>query len=219
MKHCPECEVDFTGDLTLCPLCGHTLSGEVTPSPFPTILLKQKSHHVRIALGVITLLLLGVIVVSGIILSASPWLVLAGVLAIAINYLFVHTILSHNPDFIRGIQRYLIVLVLMAFLGWLGFRTEVFPAFVIPLTCLMGSTFDLVSLTVFGGKLISEYGKYVFLAVVIGFLPLIIIISQATPLLALNYLSIFVSLVLLFVLLVSWRKEIASELHRLFNLS
>lgn len=219
MKHCPECEVDFTGALNLCPLCGHALTGDEKPSPFPIILLQQKSHRVRILLGIITMALLGLVVILGIVFTASPWLVLAGVLAIAVNYLFVHTILSHSPDFIRSLQRYIIIVVLMAFLGWLGFETELFPAAIVPLTCLIGSTFDLVMLSVFGTKLISDYAKYVFLAVIIGLLPLIIILTRITQVLALSYLSVFVSLILLFVLLISWRKEIASELHRLFNLS
>lgn len=219
MKHCPDCSVDFTGNLNLCPLCGHPLSGQKESGPFPIIFLQQKSHRVRILLGILTIFLLGGVVVLGLVFNASPWLVLAGVLVIAINYLFVHTILAHAPDFIRVLQRYFIVVVLMAFLGWLGFRDNVFPEAIIPLACLTGSTFDLIMLVVFRNKLISDYAKYVFLAVVIGFLPLIIILTHATKLVGLSYLSVFVSLVLLLVLLLSWRKEIASELHRLFNLS
>lgn len=219
MRHCPDCKVDFTGDLTRCPLCGQLLSGETTSSPFPSIRLQHKSHRVRILLGILTLFFLFLILTLGFIFHSSPGLILAGVLVVAINYLFVHTILAHSPDFIRAIQRYIIVLVLMAFLGWLGLGVDLFPSFVIPITCLIGSTFDLVLLEIFRSRLISDYAKYVFLAVVIGFLPLIIVFTRAANYLALSYLSIFASLVLLFVLLISWRKEILSELHRLFNLS
>lgn len=35
MKRCGRCEVDFAGDLDLCPLCQAPLKGEATPSAFP----------------------------------------------------------------------------------------------------------------------------------------------------------------------------------------
>ena len=51
MRHCDRCHLDYTGEVDRCALCGSTLTGQVTPSPFPVAIWHRLSRTVHRALG------------------------------------------------------------------------------------------------------------------------------------------------------------------------
>ena len=68
MRHCDRCYLDYTGDADRCALCGSTLTGQVTPSPFPVAIWHRLSCTVHRALGALI-----VIVVAATAIAAAAF--------------------------------------------------------------------------------------------------------------------------------------------------
>ncbi len=51
MRRCARCHLDYTGEVDHCALCGSTLTGQVTPSPFPVAIWHRLSRTMHRALG------------------------------------------------------------------------------------------------------------------------------------------------------------------------
>lgn len=47
MRHCDRCHLDYTGNADRCALCGSTLTGQTTPSPFPVAIWHRLSRTVH----------------------------------------------------------------------------------------------------------------------------------------------------------------------------
>ena len=68
MRHCDRCHLDYTGDADRCALCGSTLTGQTTPSPFPVAIWHRLSRTVHRALGALI-----VIVVAATAIAAAAF--------------------------------------------------------------------------------------------------------------------------------------------------
>ncbi|MEC4272862.1 hypothetical protein VJ923_06790 [Adlercreutzia sp. R25] len=60
MRHCDRCNLDYTGELTRCALCGAPLHGEAAPSPFPVAAWHRFRRTVHRALILVALAALAV---------------------------------------------------------------------------------------------------------------------------------------------------------------
>ncbi|NHM15012.1 DUF6320 domain-containing protein [Xiamenia xianingshaonis] len=217
MRRCDACRVDFTGDLSECPLCGAALAGDVSPSPFPAVELQRRNTMARSVLLAVTAVLLVGVVLLGICFKTPPFAVAAACVAVAVNYLFVYNVLVRAPDFLRVLQRYFLVLVAMGVLGYAATGDEAFPTFVIPMTCLVGSSFDLLLLAVYPTRAVKDYAKYLLFFVVLGLAPLAFLPFGVVRWAGLVFVSALVAAVLGISLLVFEGRQMKGELKRLFH--
>lgn len=136
MRHCPSCQINYNGELDRCALCGTTLTGTPSPSPFPHIPLKKVSKRARRILAASTLALLIAWIVACIALNL-PWTVcVAASVALVLNYLFIRNIMTHSPNTLRAIKRYFLVVMAMALLWFFATGSSVVSSYVIPIISL-----------------------------------------------------------------------------------
>ncbi|WP_282191289.1 hypothetical protein [Adlercreutzia caecimuris] len=80
MRHCDRCHLDYTGEVDRCALCGSTLTGQTTPSPFPVAIWHRLSRTVHRALGTLI-----VIVVAAAAIAAAAFGLPALLIALGIG--------------------------------------------------------------------------------------------------------------------------------------
>ena len=97
MKHCPHCNIDYTGCLDRCALCGTPMSGLPSENPFPTLPIQRTNHRVRRILGGITAVILFSFVVLCMMLRLSWAVGLAGSIAITLNSLIIRIHAHEKP--------------------------------------------------------------------------------------------------------------------------
>ncbi len=80
MRRCARCHLDYTGEVDHCALCGSTLTGQVTPSPFPVAIWHRLSRTMHRALGALI-----VIVVAATAIAAAAFGLPALLIALGIG--------------------------------------------------------------------------------------------------------------------------------------
>ncbi len=217
MKHCPACQIDYTGDLDRCALCGNELSGTPTESPFPCIPMQRSSKRAQLILGASTLI---VLLAWGITccLAAIPLpsgFAAAG--ALVLNYLFARNLMAHSPNALRAIKRYFLVIMAIALLWFAATRNPVASTFVIPIISIAAILFDGVLLVLMGSRMVEEYAKYLLYDIVFGIVPPLLILTGTVnwPLLA--WCCPMLAALMLAGLLVYGHESVADEVRKLFN--
>lgn len=216
MRHCDKCHIDFNGSLDRCPLCQAPLVGEATPSVFPKNVVKKSGTFALALLAFISATCLLMMIFFGYIFSLPGSIVLTVCLALAINYLFVRNILIHNPDFLRVVARYFLVLLALATVWFLATGNLAITTFVIPSICLVALVYDTVLLAIFRSSFVVGYAKYLLFDVVLGLIPLVLVVLGLTTWNILALISALVSSVFLLGLLIFMRKQLIEELRKLF---
>ncbi len=217
MKHCPHCNIDYTGCLDRCALCGTPMSGLPSENPFPTLPIQRTNHRVRRILGGITAVILFSFVVLCMMLRLSWAVGLAGSIAITLNYLFVRNVLVHVPDFLRATKRYFLVLMAMALLWFAATGDTNVSTYVIPLVSLTATSFNGVLFGVLQGRLVEGYGKYLLYDALFGGLPLGFMLAGAISQPALAWASVILATVMIALLFALNRHSVMDEARRLFS--
>lgn len=217
MKRCDKCGVGFTGDLDRCPLCQAELKGEIEPSAFPMNEVRKSGALALRVLAFTTGACLLVMLFLGRLLSLPGDIVLTVCLGLVVNYLFVRNILTHSPDFLRVVARYFLILLAIAAIWFLITRNPVVTTFVIPGICLVALVFDTVLVAVFRGTFVSSYAKYLLFDVVLGLIPLVLVALGLTTWDVLANVSALTASVFLLGLVVFMRKQLVTELRKLFS--
>lgn len=217
MKHCDKCDIEFTGELERCPLCQAELTGEAEPSVFPYNEVKKSGvlalKVLAFATGTCLLLVLFLWC-----LFSIPWsIVLTVCVALVMNYLFVRNILMHNPDFLRVVVRYFLILLAMAAVWFLVTQNLVITTFVIPGICLVALVFDAALVMVFKDTFVLGYTKYLLFDVMFGLTPLALVALGLTTWNLIAYISALTASIFLLGLLVFTRKQLLAEIHKLFS--
>lgn len=217
MMRCGKCGVEFSGDLDRCPLCQAELAGTPEPAVFPTNEVRKSGTVALMVLAFVSGACLLVALFLGHVLSLPGDIVLTACLALLVNYLFVRNILMHSPDFLRVVVRYFLVLIALAAIWFLVTRNPLVTTFVIPGICLVALVFDAVLVAVFRGTFVSGYAKYLLFDVALGLIPLALaalgLVTWDVP----AYASALVASVLLLALAVFTRKQLLSEVRKLFS--
>lgn len=217
MKHCGKCKIEFTGELEQCPLCQAELTGEVEPSVFPYNEVKKSEVLALKVLAFATGTCLLLVLFLWYLLSLPGNIVLTVCVALVINYLFVRNILLRNPDFLRVVVRYFLILLAMAAVWFLVTQNLVITTFVIPGICLLALVFDAALVVVFKDTFVLEYTKYLLFDVMFGLTPLLLVALGLTTWNLIAYVSAFTASILLLGLLVFMRKQLLIEIRKLFS--
>lgn len=217
MKHCGKCDIEFNGELERCPLCQAELTGEAEPSVFPYNEVKKSGVLALKVLAFATGTCLLLVLFLWYLLSLPGNIVLTVCVALVMNYLFVRNILMHNPDFLRVIVRYFLILLAMAAVWFLVTQNLVITTFVIPGICLVALVFDAALVVVFKDTFVLGYAKYLLFDVVFGLTPLALVALGLTTWNLIAYVSALTASILLLGLLVFMRKQLLTEIHKLFS--
>jgi hypothetical protein len=209
--------VEFSGDLDRCPLCLSELTGEAEPSVFPRNEVRKSGVMALKVLAFATGMCLLAALSVGYFLSLSFGIVVAVCLALALNYLFVRSIIAHRPDFLRVIIRYFLVLLLVSLLWFLLTGNPIVTTFVIPCICLVALVTDVVLLAIFRGTFVSGYAKYLLFNVALGLAPLILVALNLTVWDMPAYISALVSSAFMLGILVFTRQQLMAEIRKLLS--
>lgn len=217
MRHCDKCDVEFSGDLDLCPLCQAQLEGVPEPAVFPRNEVKRSGTMARRVLAFTTGTVVLVALFAGHMLALPGHIVLGACLALLVNYAFVRHILSTTPDFVRLVARYFLILLALAVL-WFALTGELaITTYVIPSICILALVFDAVLVCVFRGTIVTGYAKYLLFDMLFGLVPLAFVALGLTTWDLLSFVSALVSCVLLLALVVFMRDRLVAEIRKLFT--
>lgn len=215
MLRCNRCQVDYTGRLAHCPLCGGDLHGTPSPAVFPHQLITKPW---RIALKLVELFS-----GAGIIALAILWgthvlpsnIALLSIIAVGLNFGFVYNMLRLNPGFIRSSSRYILILIAAGFLLYaftgLGWVVD----FAIPIICLIALGFDMVMCCMLRTSFIENFAKYLIFDIVCGMLPLVCLWAGWSTFRPLAWVSAGCGALFLLVLLIFFREAFFSEFRKL----
>ncbi len=183
--------------------------------PFPDLpILHQSKTAKRVLFGVMLAVMAAVIVLC-IYVGSSAWNIVLACIAVVLNYVFVRNIMMHAPDFLRSVQRYLLVIVAMALLWFMATGDTQVSTFVAPTACAMASLFDIAILTTFRSKFIVGYAKYILFAIVLAIIPLVLLALGCVSWDPMVWLSSLCAAALIIVVLVEGRASMASELKKM----
>jgi hypothetical protein len=217
MRHCDRCGIDFGGELERCPLCQAGLRGEATPSVFPNNVVRKSGTTALKVLAFATGAYLLTMLFLGLMLALPPGIVFVISLALALNYLIVRNIIIHAPDFLRVVARYFLFLIAMALIWFLVTQELLVTTFVVPGICLLALIYDNVLLLLFRSTFIHGYAKYLIFDVALGLMPLLLVALGLTTWPLLAYISALVASLSLLWTLVFLRKQLISEIRKLFS--
>lgn len=215
MLKCNHCNVDFSGRLERCPLCGGSLEGKPSAAVFPHCNITKPW---RIALKLIEFFsgagAIALAVLWGVhVLPAN--IAILSLLAVLLNFVFVFNMLRLNPGFIRSSSRYILLLIAVGFLiYWFTGLTWV-TDFALPIVCLVALLFDIVLCVWLKNAFIEMFAKYLIFDIVCAFLPLICIWFGWSHFETLAWTSAGCSALFLLVLMVFFRTEFLSEFKKL----
>lgn len=218
MKQCLKCKVDFSGDLEKCPLCQAELTGQTEPSVFPYNEARKTGSNALAILAFTTGVCLLIAFFLWYALTLPGDIVLSVCIALVVNYLFVRNIIIHNPDFLRVVVRYFLLLLALAVIWFLLTQSLFVTTFVIPGICMTALTFDAILLIFFRGTFVSGYAKYLIFNVVLGLAPLILVALGLTTWTIPAFVSALTSSILFLALLVFLRKQLSEEIRKLFSM-
>lgn len=217
MRRCDRCDIGFSGDLSICPLCHAELVGEAEPAVFPRNRAKESGSMALKVLAFATGVCLLLMLLLWQLHSLPGDVIVVVCLALAMNYLYVRNVLIHSPNFLRVVIRYFLILLAIAFAGFLVTGDRAITTYVIPGICLVALVFDAVLIVVFRGTFVSGYAKYLLFDVFLGLTPLVLVALGLTTWSLLAYLSAFTASVFFLALAIFMRKELVEELHKLFS--
>lgn len=79
MRRCARCHLDYTGEVDHCALCGSTLTGQVTPSPFPVAIWHRLSRTVHRALGALIVVVIAAAAIAAAAFGLPALLIALGI--------------------------------------------------------------------------------------------------------------------------------------------
>lgn len=217
MRRCDACKIDYTGDLDKCPLCQAPLTGEAEPAVFPRNTVRKSGVLAARILGFATGASALIMLFLGLMIPLPGGIVFLVCAALALNFLYVRNILVHNPDFLRAIMRYFLVLLALVAVWFIVTQDLVITTFVVPCICIVAIVFDAVLVIIFRGSFVSNFAKYLLFDIVLGFAPLVLMACGLTYWNVLTYVSALIASILLLALIVFGHRTLKNEIRKLFN--
>lgn len=217
MRYCPSCRIDFTGVLDRCPLCGSKLEGTPEGMIFPENEFARTKKLAKRSMIALTFAALAFVAFLCVRTHASAVTGIASFAAVIVNYIFIRNVVVHSPSFLRIIERYFLVVMALALLLLLATGDSRLATYVVPALTLVALFFNGVLVPVFRNGFVQGYAKYLLFNFVLGMVPLVLLVTGLVSQPALSIASGVVSGLLLVLLLVLTRKQLFSEMQKLFH--
>ncbi|WP_251197309.1 DUF6320 domain-containing protein [Anaerotardibacter muris] len=217
MMHCDRCQLDFTGQLDHCPLCGSALKGTPVPAVFPENEWARPKKLARRSLIALTLVGLALVIFAGVLGGASIVTIVAGCAAVLISYVFVRNVVVHSPSFLRMVQRYFLVLIALALLFLLATGDRSVATYVVPAISAIALLVNGVLVVLFRNTFVQGYAKYLLYELVLGLVPLALVAAGMTTWAVPSIITAIGALLLLVLMLTLTRRQLADELRKLFH--
>lgn len=217
MKHCAKCDLDFTGDLDRCPLCGSSLEGKAVPAVFPENKLLGPKKAARRSLIALTLAGLLLVILAGIGAGASIVTIIAGCAAVLVSYVFIRNVVVHSPSFLRIVQRYFLVLIVLALLFVLATGDTNVATYLVPALSVIALLTNAVLVVLFRNTFVQGYAKYLLYELALGIVPLVLLAAGLITWPIPAIVTALVTLLLLILMLTLTRKQLAAEMRKLFH--
>lgn len=217
MRYCPSCRIDFTGVLDRCPLCGSKLEGTPEGMIFPENEFARTKKLAKRSMIALTFAALAFVAFLCVRTHASAVTGIASFAAVIMNYIFIRNVVVHSPSFLRIIERYFLVVMALALLLLLATGDSRLATYVVPALTLVALFFNGVLVAVFRNGFVQGYAKYLLFNFVLGMVPLVLLATGLVSQPALSIASGVVSGLLLVLLLVLTRKQLFSEMQKLFH--
>ena len=208
MRYCPSCRIDFTGVLDRCPLCGSKLEGTPEGMIFPENEFARTKKLAKRSMIALTFAALTFVAFLCVRTHASAVTGIASFAAVIVNYIFIRNVVVHSPSFLRIIERYFLVVMALALLLLLATGDSRLATYVVPALTLVALFFN---------GFVQGYAKYLLFNFVLGMVPLVLLATGLVSRPALSIASGVVSGLLLVLLLVLTRKQLFSEMQKLFH--
>lgn len=180
MQRCENCKVQLNGTQKICPLCGGIVhdSGEKNEEKFPQIptIYQKYNLFIRIMILISVSAVIISFAVNYIAYRQSRWslFVAAGILCMWICMFFIIRKRSNIPKTI--IWQVVLICILSVLwdhsVGWIGWSID----FVIPTVCLTAMVVLAVSAIILRIG-VRELVVYVFIDAIIGFVPIIFLLT------------------------------------------
>lgn len=217
MKRCDTCRLGVAGNLDRCPLCGSVLEGTASESGFPANKVRKKSMAALEILAVITVF--GAVALFMAFVGGPLGLrgMVSADCALAVNFLFVRSILIHNPDFMRIVQRYFLVLIAISAIWFAIVQDTDITTYIIPSISILCLVMNAVLLIVFKGSFVQGYAKYIIFEVVLGAVPAVFLPFRLVSWPYLAYASLGLAVALTLLLLILARQQISDEIRKLMS--
>lgn len=217
MMHCDECHLDYIGELDRCPLCSRKLVGIPAPSVFPENKLEAPKKVVQRCLIALALAGLCAIIAIGWLVHAAPLAIGAGIAAVLVTYIFIRNVVVHSPNFLRMVERYFLVLIALALLYLLATGDDNAATYVIPLISLTALIINAILVVAFRNGFVQGYAKYLLYELALGLVPLALLIAGLVTWPVPAIATTIAAGILLILMLTLARKQLATELHKLFH--
>ena len=217
MMRCEKCQLDLTGDLDRCPLCGSRLVGDPAPAAFPENEWARPKKLARRSLIALTLVGIALVIWASIRGGASVVTMVAGCAAVLVSYAFIRNVVVHSPNFLRMIQRYFLVLIALALLTLLATGDTNVATYVVPVLSVIALLTNGVMVVLFRNTFVQGYAKYLIYELVLGMVPLALMAAGMVTWPVPSILTAVVAVLLLVLMLTLTRRQLTAELQKLFH--
>lgn len=216
MSKCKKCNIEYNGNLELCPLCQTELVGKKTESVFPKIkntketILYKILLFVSFSIGVLFAFTEYTISKE---LTISKFIVL-GLLT---NYVLVKFILKNYKDVLKMMNKYFWIILVLFFAWYFVTKSLIITTYLIPILCLVIFAFNSITMLVLKDDYIMKFSKTILLDCVIGLIPLLLIFLKLSTFPVLSYICGILDLLIFTGLIIFCKDNIINELKKIFN--
>lgn len=222
MKTCKKCQVQVKGETKVCPLCKAVLSGEhmdTEEQRYPNVELSVESYNLinRVFLFISIIIIVVSVVINFLLYHGIIWS-FASIGAV----LYSQTVLRHaiknnihpaSKIIVQAISGSLLIVIIDLVIGFQGWSVN----YVIPQVAI------LANLAIFILMMINRmdwrnYMLYQLSMSILGFIPIILLLTDITTRPLMSYISTITSTLILVGTIVFGDKTVKSELIRRFHI-
>lgn len=218
MKKCLNCNLNISGNISECPLCQNTLNGKKSVSVFPSNTKRKKDDVLFKILIFISVIISGITVIIEYYLSSNINWSLFIILGLLTAIVSIYFMIINFDNVVKMISKYFILLLILLFVWFIATRNLIITTYIIPITCIVMLTFNSIVLAFLKDYYKSQYISTLFTDIIIGFIPLILILTNLTTNSFIAVMCIFINIVIIISLFIFFKKELLSEIEKRFTI-
>ena len=217
MKECKSCNIKFSTNEELCPLCQNKLVGSCKETVFPTItIFKAKSLLLKILLfASLTIIILSSFIEIYITNQLCVTMFITG--GLLSNYAVISYILKNRQNVLELIGKNGLFTVTLLICWYFYTKQTVLTNYVIPIICLSELAFNSIIFIILRKNYLVNYFKIIILNLILLLIPILLITLGFTTHNLLSYICFALALIVLSGMLIFYFEQVKEELKKIFN--